>query len=71
MKIFFLSLGIFILSGTATSQTENFDQFAAYFDKRISGTQNIRLVLRDFHDRILDHGSLPLLMVKENVFKES
>jgi uncharacterized protein (DUF885 family) len=25
--------------------------------------------IKDFHDRILNHGSLPLLMVKENVFK--
>lgn len=25
--------------------------------------------IRDFHDRILNHGSLPLFMVKENVFK--
>jgi uncharacterized protein (DUF885 family) len=25
--------------------------------------------MRDFHDRVLDHGSLPLFMVKENVFR--
>lgn len=27
--------------------------------------------IRDFHDRVLSHGSLPLFMVKANVFKKS
>ena len=25
--------------------------------------------IEEFHDRVLNHGSLPLFMVKENVFK--
>jgi uncharacterized protein (DUF885 family) len=28
-----------------------------------------KFALREFHNRILDHGSLPLFMVKENVFR--
>lgn len=27
--------------------------------------------IKDFHDRVLNHGSLPLFMVKENVFKSN
>lgn len=27
--------------------------------------------IRDFHDRVLNHGSLPIFMVRENVFKEN
>jgi uncharacterized protein (DUF885 family) len=31
--------------------------------------QGSQFNVKDFHDRVLDHGSLPLFMVKENVFK--
>jgi len=33
--------------------------------------QGAQFNIRDFHSRVLDHGSLPLFMVKENVFKKS
>jgi len=32
--------------------------------------QGERFDIREFHGRVLDHGSLPLFMVKENVFRE-
>jgi uncharacterized protein (DUF885 family) len=31
--------------------------------------QGDKFNIRDFHARVLDHGSLPLFMVKENVFR--
>lgn len=32
--------------------------------------QGSKFDVRDFHDRVLDHGSLPLFMIKENVFSK-
>ena len=32
--------------------------------------QGAKFSVKDFHDRVLNHGSLPLFMVKENVFKD-
>jgi len=34
-------------------------------------TQGDRFDIRDFHSRILNHGSLPIFMVKENVFRNN
>ncbi|HTI61273.1 DUF885 domain-containing protein [Mucilaginibacter sp.] len=32
--------------------------------------QGSKFSIKDFHDRVLNHGSLPLFMVKENVFRK-
>jgi uncharacterized protein (DUF885 family) len=40
-----------------------------YWKQELQQKQGGRFDVKDFHDRVLDHGSLPLFMVKENVFK--
>lgn len=42
-----------------------------YWKEVLQRDQGKNFDIKDFHDRVLDHGSLPLFMVKENVFKGS
>jgi uncharacterized protein (DUF885 family) len=41
-----------------------------HWKEELQKKQGTQFNIRDFHSRVLDHGSLPLFMVKENVFKE-
>jgi uncharacterized protein (DUF885 family) len=41
-----------------------------HWKEELQQKQGAQFNIRDFHSRILDHGSLPLFMVKENVFKK-
>lgn len=40
-----------------------------HWREELQKQQGAKFDIRDFHSRVLDHGSLPLFMVKENVFK--
>ncbi|SCW39976.1 DUF885 domain-containing protein [Mucilaginibacter sp. NFR10] len=42
-----------------------------HWKEELQQKQGAQFNIRDFHSRVLDHGSLPLFMVKENVFKKS
>ncbi|WPV02893.1 DUF885 domain-containing protein [Mucilaginibacter sp. cycad4] len=42
-----------------------------HWKEQLQQKQGAQFSNRDFHSRVLDHGSLPLFMVKENVFKKS
>ncbi|MGF7074652.1 DUF885 domain-containing protein [Mucilaginibacter sp. R-33] len=42
-----------------------------HWKEELQQKQGVKFNIRDFHSRVLDHGSLPLFMVKENVFKKS
>jgi uncharacterized protein (DUF885 family) len=41
-----------------------------HWKQELQQKQGGRFDIRDFHDRVLNHGSLPLFMIKENVFKD-
>jgi len=41
-----------------------------HWKEELQQKQGTQFNIRDFHSRVLDHGSLPLFMVKENVFKK-
>lgn len=41
-----------------------------HWKEELQEKQGAQFNIRDFHSRVLDHGSLPLFMVKENVFKK-
>jgi uncharacterized protein (DUF885 family) len=41
-----------------------------HWKEELQQKQGAQFNIRDFHSRVLDHGSLPLFMVKENVFKK-
>lgn len=41
-----------------------------HWKEELQKKQGDRFNIRDFHSMVLDHGSLPLFMVKENVFKK-
>jgi uncharacterized protein (DUF885 family) len=41
-----------------------------HWKQELQQKQSAKFNIRDFHSRVLDHGSLPLFMVKENVFKK-
>lgn len=41
-----------------------------HWKQELQQKQGAKFNIRDFHSRVLDHGSLPLFMVKENVFKK-
>jgi len=40
-----------------------------HWKQELQKKQGKNFNIKDFHDRVLNHGSLPLFMVKENVFK--
>jgi len=42
-----------------------------HWKEALQKTQGDRFDIRDFHSRILNHGSLPIFMVKENVFRNN
>lgn len=42
-----------------------------HWKETLQKTQGDRFDIRDFHNRILDQGSLPIFMVKENVFRDN
>ncbi|MEO3408087.1 DUF885 domain-containing protein [Mucilaginibacter sp. CAU 1740] len=41
-----------------------------HWREELQKQQGAKFDIRDFHSRVLDHGSLPLFMVKENVFNK-
>jgi uncharacterized protein (DUF885 family) len=41
-----------------------------HWREELQKQQGTKFDIRDFHSRVLDHGSLPLFMVKENVFNK-
>lgn len=41
-----------------------------HWKQELQQKEGAKFNVRDFHSRVLDHGSLPLFMVKENVFKK-
>ncbi|WP_184542451.1 DUF885 domain-containing protein [Mucilaginibacter sp. FT3.2] len=41
-----------------------------HWKEELQKKQGKNFNIKDFHSRVLDHGSLPLFLVKENVFKE-
>ncbi|HEY4196573.1 MAG TPA: DUF885 domain-containing protein, partial [Mucilaginibacter sp.] len=42
-----------------------------HWKEELQKNQGKNFDIKNFHDRVLDHGSLPLFMVKENVFKDN
>lgn len=42
-----------------------------HWKEELQKKQGIAFDIRDFHGRVLNHGSLPIFMVKENVFKDN
>ena len=42
-----------------------------HWKQELRQKQGDQFNIKDFHDRVLDHGSLPLFMVKENVFRNT
>jgi len=42
-----------------------------HWKEELQKKQGDKFSIKNFHNRVLDHGSLPLFMVKENVFKVS
>jgi uncharacterized protein (DUF885 family) len=42
-----------------------------HWKEELQKKQGSKFSIRNFHDRVLDNGSLPLFMIKENVFKGS
>jgi uncharacterized protein (DUF885 family) len=40
-----------------------------HWKEELQKKQGDKFSIKNFHDRVLDHGSLPLFMIKENVFK--